>query len=373
MRLCYVANYSIHTRRWVEYFAARGHDVHLITVQPPRPPLPAGVTLHDLTQSGPTSKFRYLTWARQTRKIVRQLRPDVLHAHQVNRPGWVAAAAGFHPFVVTAWGSDLLVTPHESWIMRQITRWVLRRADYVTCLSRNLADAARALGADPSALDVAPWGINTDLFHPAADRAALRARLGLSPGPVILSPRSLKPLYNPLDIAAAIPAVLHSLPSAQFIVRTHIFDPGTLDRFKAEIQQQGAGTAVRYIGDLDSEQAIADLYRASDVIVSVPSSDGTPASVLEALACGALPVLSDLPSLREWIEDERHGLFVPLHDVEAIGHAIVRLVTDEPLRDSMKNNVARLIAERADSEVLMEQNEQIYERLLGKGRRDGKA
>jgi L-malate glycosyltransferase len=363
MRLCYVANYGIHTLRWVRHFADRGHDVHLITVLPSRPPLPANVTVYDLTEGTTRSKLRYPIWSVRVRKILRALQPDILHAHQAAVPGWIAAAAGFHPFIVTAWGSDLLVAPRTSWLVRVLTSWVLRQADYVTCVSRDLADAARALGADPSRLAVAPWGVNTEIFYPS-DPGNIRAQLGLGPGPVILSPRSLKQIYNPLDIAAAIPRVLQAVPAAQFVIRAHVFDSDLLERFKAIIRRGGAEPAVRYVGELGGDQAIADLYRASDVIVSVPSSDGTPSSVLEALACGALPVLTDLPSLREWVEDERHGLFVPVGDVEAIAQAVIRLSTDNPLRARMKANVAHLIAERADSSILMEQNTRIYERLI---------
>ncbi|MBN1661419.1 MAG: glycosyltransferase [Anaerolineae bacterium] len=363
MRICYVASYSIHVLRWVKYFAERGHDVHLVITQPADLPLIPSVTVHDLTAGTPTSKLGYPIWIVRARKLVRAIQPDILHAHQVSRPGWIAAATGFHPLLVTVWGSDLFLAAHKSWALHRLARWVLHSADYVTCVSRSLAEAARELGVDASLVEVAPWGVDTNVYYPSP-AGSTRAQLGLGPGPVILSPRSLKAIYNPLDIAAAIPRVLQAVPSAQFVIRTHVFDPDLLEQFKAIVRRGGAEPAVRYVGDLGSEEAIADLYRVSDVIVSVPSSDGTPSSVLEALACGALPVLSDLPSLREWIEHERHGLFVPVGDVEAIGQAIIRLVTDEQLRNQIKINAARLVAERADSKMLMERNERIYERLL---------
>jgi glycosyltransferase involved in cell wall biosynthesis len=368
MRLCYIANLSIHTQRWARYFVEHGHHVHVISFRAARTgtvPMPTGVPVHDLTSGINVRKLSYPVWARTVRRLVREIQPDVLHAHQVAGAGWLGVLSGYRPLVVTAWGSDLLVNARHSWIQRELARWVLRKADYVTCVSQSLATAALALGANPQRLEVTPWGVDTGIYHPALDGEGLRTKLGLEPGPIVLSPRSLKALYNPLDIAHAIPMVLKKIPSAQFIIRTHVRDEDLLIQFRSIIQQSGAGEAVRYIGDLPDEHAIANLYRVSDVIVSVPSSDGAPSSVLEALACGAVPVLSDVPSLHEWVQHGQEGLFVPIGDVPALSQAIIGLLSDEELRSKMQANGAHLIAQRADSKVCMHRNEEIYRQLIG--------
>ena len=366
MRLCYIANpNSIHTRRGLRYFVERGHAVHLIALRTPQQPVPDGVVLYDLAAQINVRKLRYLPWVRRVRQTVRRVRPDVLHAHQVANAGWLGAAAGYHPFVVTAWGSDLLVGPRRFWAQRQLARWVLRRADYVTCVSQSLGEAARALGVAPSRLEVAPWGVDSDIYQPPVDRTALRAELGFGAEPLVLSLRAMRPLYNPLDIARSIPLVLDQVPTAGFLIRTYSCDPAVLAEFQTIIEQHHATHAVRYVADLGDEQAIADHYRMADVAVSVPSSDGTPSSVLEALACGVVPVVSDVPSLHEWIEHEQQGLFVPVGDVTAISAAIVRLLKDEGLRKALSANAVRLVRQRADSRVWMLHMEEIYQRLTG--------
>jgi glycosyltransferase involved in cell wall biosynthesis len=370
LRLCLVANpYSIHTQRWLRYFVERGHDVHLIGLSAkrgslPQANIPSGVTFYDLMARGNVRKLRYLVWGLAARRIVRRVRPDILHAHQVAGLGWVGAVTGYHPFVVTAWGSDLLVGPRRFWTQRVLARWVLRRADYVTCVSENLAQVACSLGADPQRLEVAPWGVDTDVFYPDSDRDDLRARLGLGTGPLVLSSRAMQVIYNPLDIANAIPRVLEKVPTTRFIIRTYNPDHDVLSHFQDLVEEHQATNAVKYIGDLPDEHSIADLYRVADVAVSVPSSDGTPSSVLEALACGAALVLSDLPSLREWITPDLEGLYVPVGNVEAIGAAITRLLTDQPLWNRLRVNGIRLIRQRADARVLMNQSEQIYHRII---------
>ena len=364
MRLCYVASWNIHVRRWIRYFAEQGHEVHLFTIQRPQESVPPGVEVHDLTALFRVRKLRFLVWGWHVRRMVRALRPDVLHAHQIAGGGWLGAAAGYHPLVVTAGGSDLLLTARRSRVQRLLARWVLQSADYVTCVSRNLAQAALALGADASRLEVAPWGVDTQVFFPAADRQQAVERLGLEPGRYVLSPRALMPVYNPLDIARAIPLVLAQVPAARFIVRTHIHDADLLAAFRAIVAGAGCEATVQYVGDLPDDRAIAELYRAAEVVVSVPSSDGTPSSVLEALACGTVPVVSDLPSLHEWIDDGREGLFVPPGDVPAIARAVVRVLADDQLRARMRRQGREMVEQRADSQVWMRRSAEIYQELL---------
>jgi glycosyltransferase involved in cell wall biosynthesis len=364
LRLCHIGNpNSIHVYRHLQFFASRGHEVILLGNHPPEKPLPNGVILHDLTAQTNLRKLRFLAWAAAVRRIVRQLEPDLLHAHSVANAGWLGAAAGFHPLVVTAWGSDLLVAPKRSRLQRYLARWVLRKADYVTCVSDDLVRAAGSLGADPDRLEVVQWGVDTMVFHPASDRSALRSQLGFGPGPLVLSLRAMRAIYNPLDIARAIPLIVDQVPDVQFLILVYGEDPSLLAEFQAIVQSQCVTEHVRYVDEQGSDEAIADLNRIADIAVSVSSSDGTPVSVLEAMACGAALVVSDLPSLREWIQDEREGLIVPVSDVQALSRAVVRLLQDPVLRHQIQTKSQVLVRERADRRVWMARTEEIYRQM----------
>jgi len=367
MRLCLIANRSIHTQRFARRLLDMGHEVFLLGFGAAHVPMPQGVRMLNAALGSSRAvpgKLRWPLWARAVRRTVHDLRPDVLHAHQVATGGWLGAAAGYHPFLVTAWGSDLMIGAQHSRTQRWLARWVLRSADCVTCVSKRLAEAALELGAEPDRVEVTPWGVDTAVYHPPEDPVSARRRLGSGHGPVVLSARSVKPIYNPLDIARAIPLVLRRCPTAIFVVRSHNSDLRLLEQFRETVSAAGAEASVRYVGDLPDDQAIADLYRTADVVVSVPSSDGTPSSVLEALACGAVPVVSDLPSLREWVDHEKNALIVPVHDVDALAASIVRLLSEEGLRRALAVAGADLVRIRADTRVWMRRYEEIYEGLL---------
>lgn len=361
MKLCVIGNpNSLHTHRWISYFVRREYQVHLIGQRVPKRPVPAGVIFHDLTRLTRIRKLRFLIWALVIRRWVRQIQPDLLHAHGVASSGWLGAAAGFHPLLITAHGSDLLLLEQRSWFHRQLSLWALKKADYITCVSQDLAQKARVLGIEPERLETVYLGVDTEVFHPET----IRSRLNLGPGPVVLSIRATKPIYNPLDIAQAIPLVCQQVPLARFVILTYNADPTLLAQFQSIVQRGGVATAVQYVGELADDHAIADYYRAADIAISIPSSDGTPKSVQEAMACGTPVIVSDVPSLHEWVKHEREGLFVPVGDVKAIGAAMVRLLTDNTLCHKLGANSARSIRQRADSKVWMHRSEEIYRRLL---------
>jgi glycosyltransferase involved in cell wall biosynthesis len=249
----------------------------------------------------------------------------------------------------------LLLGVRRSPVQRLLARFVLSRADYVTCVSAPLVQAARALGVPAERVELAPRGIDIAHFHPG-EASSVRP-------PVVLSLRGIHPVYNPLVIARAIPAVLAHRPDAYFLICTYSVDAALLARFRQIVAQAGSADSVAYIGDLRDDQAIADLCRRAAVAVSVPSSDGTPQSVLEAMACGAVPVLSDLPSLRDWVRPEVEGLFVPVGDAEALAAAILRLLNDQALRSSAQAAAVQRVRALADRHVRMQRYDHIYREL----------
>lgn len=366
MKICVIGNpNTVHIRRWIEYLISKRYSVHWIGEHTPIVRLPEGVIFHDLTKLTNIRKLRYLVWTARVNRILQSIKPDVVHAHGVVSAGWLGAAAGYHPFMVTAHGSDLILLDQRSGIYRMLTRWVLRRADYVTCVSKYLATRAKALGAKPDHVEVVYLGVDLEVFHPPARQELIRRRLHLGEGPLVLSIRAMKPTYHLLDLAKAIPSVLEHVPQVCFLVFTYNIDQGYLSRFREILSEQIASGAVRFVEALKDDQAIAEYYQACDIAISVPSSDGTPKSVQEAMACGIPVVVSDVPGLHEWIANGKEGLFVPVGDIYAISQAIIQLLLDERLRRQMGRNAFEKIRRQADLRHWSQRAEEIYIELAG--------
>jgi glycosyltransferase involved in cell wall biosynthesis len=234
------------------------------------------------------------TWLRG---LMRESRPHVVHVQWMEY-ALLAALYGARPLVATAWGSDVYLATR---FYRVANRFVVRRADAVLTDSVDLLDALIGLGAPPNRAAVMNWGVDLGLFHPPeGGRGALRRRLGLDDVPTILSPRWLRDPYNPEVILAAFDRVADEVPEAQLILK----------HLATEEPDLGASRhrdRVRVVGHVPYEQ-IPDYYRAADVCVSIPSSDSSPRSVWEAMACGCPCVVSDLPWVLRLIQDPgQHG------------------------------------------------------------------
>jgi L-malate glycosyltransferase len=375
-RLCLIGNPdSIHVRRWAEHFAAREFDVHIVTFYSPQQGSPAGVTVDFLRRRADAvagnssarttlSRFpgllRLATAARLVgagfRRAVARLEPDLVHAHYVSDYGFLAALTGRHPLVVSAWGSDLLVDPQRSAVTGAMVRWVLSRSELVTYDSHQVAGAARRLGARPQQMLEVVMGVEDEYMRLAADATAPARR-----APLIVSLRSLeRPLYSVELIVRAMPAVLRAQPDARLLIGNDGALRSHLERLASEL---GVSRSVEFIGFVQRPRQLAELLGRAAVYVSVPSSDGTSVTLLEAMAAGAYPVVSDLLSNGEWI-DATGGELVPVGGMSELAAAMVRGLSQPDRRERAAMRNLDVVRSRGLWEQNMARVEDAYRRLM---------
>jgi glycosyltransferase involved in cell wall biosynthesis len=286
----------------------------------------------------PVGAAAHVRWIR---RLCREETPDVVHAHWLCGFAALAAVADASPLVAMAWGSDVLRAGRVKTLANRIA---LRRARLALADSGAVLDRMVALGARPDTARLVSWGVDLEAFTPPSEpRTRLRARLGLGAGPVVLSPRSLTPVYNPATIMAAFERVRARVPDAQLVLKHMSAGPPPA---------LAAGEGVHVVGHVPYAR-MADYYRAADVCVSIPSSDSAPRSVWEAMACGCPVVLSDLPWVREQIEPAVDALLVPV-DAGAVGAALTRVLTDPALARRLGQRGRALVEARHDREVEMD-------------------
>ncbi len=129
------------------------------------------------------------------------------------------------------------------------------------------------------------------------------------------------------------------------------------------IDRLGIRDAVILLERLDSIEMAHLLHRA-DIAVSPSEHDGTPNSLLEAMACGAFPIAGDLESLREWIDDGWNGLLVDPGDASALAAAVLQALEEPELQRQATDHNRRLVRERAQRQYVMEQAADFYRAIL---------
>ena len=345
---------SVHTRRWVAAVADRGAEAIVITRQPGEVPGAKEV----IAIAPGTDKLTWFQALPEVRRVAREVaarfQPTLVHGHYVTSYGLWAAMCGLKlPTVLTAWGSDILVTPRDSRLMRLVVAWSLRHADLITADPMDMIDEIARYHPQAPCHQIL-WGADTDVFTPS-EWPAEPSHFD------VVSLRSWEPNYNIDTIVDGFARFAAQRPQAQ--ARLHLLGGGSLsDALRAQVAGLGLSDQVQFHGRVNDVQMVRAIQQ-SRVSVSVPTSDATSVSVLESMACG-LPVLaSDLPANRQWI-DAQGGWVVPVRDAQAVCDALLQ-AHDHPAQSAQMGLHNRERIERdASRRGQMDAMWRLYQKLL---------
>ncbi|MHA1909158.1 MAG: glycosyltransferase, partial [Candidatus Thorarchaeota archaeon] len=181
MRICYLANASTgHMERWVKYFVEQGHDVHMISFEEPRTKM-EGVTIHHV----PTRKkliipFTFYKKIGQFKKIIEEIQPDIVHGHYITKYGIMAPFVGFQPYVLSAWGSDLLLDVKGvglGQLLKRYAKKTIQKAQNVHTDGIKTKQAILDLGGEEDKILLSFFGIESDSFTRERRSEELRNKL----------------------------------------------------------------------------------------------------------------------------------------------------------------------------------------------------
>lgn len=337
---------SPHTRRFAASVAAAGPEV--VVAGFGGPPLP-GVEIVDLGSG--THRGRFLRGVPRLRRVLREVRPHVVNAHFVSSYGVMTDLAGpTAPVVATAWGSDVLWLSRRPGWHRGLVARALRRAAVVTYDSEDVCAIVAA---------VAP-AVSRRCVRFGPERAWCEAPRAEQP--VVLSSRRPVDFYNVDTVVAAFARVAPRFPGWRLDVLTYgLAVPG----LEAQVSRLGLGDRVRFVPALGRAELRA-LLLSSAVFCSVPSSDAAAASLLEGMAAGSFPIVSDLPANREWIEHERNGLVVTARSVDGLATALAHAMASPGLRSRARAHNRPVIARTASWERSVDDVVQLFEQLVAR-------
>ena len=383
MRICYIANAgSLHTYSWLRYFAENGHQVYLVSLISNNPNIDfvsagikenfldtrlkikklraeyekIGVEMYPLDITHP---FKIPIALLKTRRYIRRLKPDIVHAHYVSTNGFLGTFSGFHPFVITAWGSDI-VTDVKGLKKRLIT-YALKGLDLITCDGGNLRKALIELGAEPQKIYRICWGTDTRKFNPEQRSEKIREDLGISNSPTIISSKNLEPGYDIESLVKSIPLVLKKVPEAKFVIAGRGSQETELKQLAKSL---GVSDSVRFVGWIPSDE-YPQYLASADIYVCTSLSDGGLAiSTKEAMACELPVVITDLEVNTEWIKDEENGFIVSLKDPKTLAEKITYLIEHEDIRMKFGELGRKMVKERFEYDKELKKVENLYEQLI---------
>ncbi len=357
-------------QRWIKYFIDKGHEVHVITHEPAEI---EGAHTHDIFS--PTSPFFYKIpiiarffyfWheryqTKKMRKLLEEIEPDILDAHYLTSYGIPASRLRFHPFIITIWGSDVLLAPNEFGKKHvALMKKALREADIILCFGEHTRDEVIKLGKEPDRVKTALLGVDTQIFYPQPKDRKLRLSLGILDSPTVVSIRNFEPVYDIETLIQAIPSVLSQSPEAKFVIAGEGSQRDCLEELAKSL---GIWERIRFVGRIAHDE-LPKYLTSADIYVSTSLSDsGASISLLEAIACGLPAIVTDVGDVRKWIENGKNGFVIPVKSAELLAEKIVYLLRNGDLRKKARKANRVLVEEKASFEKEMGKVERLYQEL----------
>ncbi len=319
MRICFLADSeSIHTKRWCAHFHALGHEIHLISLK--NSPIENVHFYHldagDISVKGGNKKV--LFQGGKVRRLIKKIKPDILHAHYATSYGWLGARSGFHPFLVTALGTDVLISPIHSSLYRKMVRYIFKKADAITLMADHMKKVILDYDlGDLNKFSVVPFGIDTNIFN-------AKNRNVTSESFIITSTRNFEDVYNIPHLLKSVSKLKDKIPG----IKLNLIGDGSKRKMvETMVEELDLKSITTFYGKVQQSK-IAEVLKDSHLFVSVSLSDGNNISLNEAMACGSICVASDIPANTQWITDKENGFLVKTNDVETLSDVILKVYQD---------------------------------------------
>lgn len=360
--VCYISPISIHSVRYLEEFQLRGYNTSIIAdsqtwIAPALTSIPV-YTLPGLTRKN--APQRYIPNLLKAIKILKRIKPDLVHIHAQHYYSPAATICNI-PYILTSWGTEVLTLPIENTLIRISSRNAAMRASRVTVDANLLKTMWRQIGIPDNKIEVIPFGVDLKIFNPEVDGAKIRKKHGIEKSDIVLI--STRPLYNHHynieSLIHAIPLIMKSCEHVKFIIKGEGPLKGHLQNLANKL---GISEHIHFVGLVPHDQ-MANYLKAADIYVSTCYVDTTSVSLLEAMACGLAPIVTDILGNREWITDGVNGFLFPPKNPQALAEKAVYLIRDEDLRKRFGERCFQTANQRASWAESISNMERIYQSI----------
>lgn len=348
--------YSEHTEKWAIGLAAQNVKVGLFSFNKASYPWYEGVAnievlyepSNQLGATSDTGKLAYLKHVGLLKQALREFKPHVLHAHYATSYGLIGALSGFHPLVISAWGTDVMKFPQKNLLNRLMLKYNLRKADAICATSFTIREYLKPV-TDKN-VQVIPFGVDTDVF------CKKQVDSIFSFGAFVYgSIKPLNSLYNTDVMISAFATLKKRHPERQIklLVIGEGPESANLERLVGKLHLE---RDVVFTGRVPFAK-IADYYNMLDVLVNVSDYESFGVSVIEAMACEKPVIVTNTGGLKEIVENDKFGSLVEIRDVDQTAAEMEKYLLDPALttrvgkrgrekvieKYSWKNNIRQMI------------------------------
>jgi len=324
MRLFYIAfGQSPHTIKWVSYFRDCGEQVMLVSFYPAEPI--DGIDLRYINCSNRYSPFLKVG---KVKRLIDEFKPDILHAHYASSCGMVAALSGFHPFVLSVWGDDILEFPNKSPIHRWAMAKTLWRADYLTATSMMLAHETGKLTAKKKEIRVIPFGVDLKKFPFRQRKQKETLTIGIV--------KYLSPKYGVEFLIRAFGSLSERYKNLKLVI---VGDGPIRAQLQGLADKLGLGAKVVFAGSVPNER-VPEFLADFDIFAmpSIGQGEIFGVAAVEAMATGLPVVATRVGGLPEVIKDGKTGKLIEPANIQQLSDALEYYIKSPEIRAEHGHN-----------------------------------
>ena len=349
MKICLLAPAnSIHTRKIAYSLVRDGYEVSICTFHNAELP---GINVAYLPPIAPPfKKLNYILNVPRIKRVIKDMNPDILHAHYVSSYGIVSYLTGFHPLAISVWGSDIYDRPKNP-LFRLFIRQALMKAEVVLSTSKTMAEQTEKFVPDREIV-VTPFGIDLAEFYPIEKGSSSEFIIGTA--------RTLHPKYGIEYLIKAFAIFLEDVPRAKLVIAG---DGPQKDELVNITKSLGIEENVRFLGFIPHNE-LQWVMAGVDIFCMPSESESFGVAALEAQACGVPVVSSKIGGLSETVIDGKTGFLVEPKNPRAIAERLLFLYRNPAIRKNMGKEARKFVTEYYNWSENIKIIERVYDKLM---------
>jgi glycosyltransferase involved in cell wall biosynthesis len=363
MKVIYFSlDYTPHDHRFLAALSETGHQVYYVRLQRGRRqtedrPVPSNI--EQVLWEGGQDIFRWRDLPKYVmglRRIVKRIRPDLIHAGPIQTCAFIAVLSGFRPILTMSWGFDLMKDVYRGRWWEFATRYTLKHSTCFTSDAMITRDKAVTFGMDPGKTVVFPWGVDLAHFTPEPREKPI----GRDKGFTLFCNRSWEPNYGVDVLARAFVRVAAERPDVSLMLLSGGSQAAVI---RQTLIRGGVDDRVAFPGHVGNRE-LPRYYRMADLFISPSHVDGSSVSLMEALACGLPCLVSDIPSNKEWVREGENGWLFHDGDDYELATKILKAVENRKSLPEIGRQARATAEDRADWKKNFNKLLQAYEMTL---------
>lgn len=355
MKLCFLGDAnSIHIKKICYFFRDRGYDISVISLNDGNID---GVKVYSMNEkidsSNKTlSKIKYLKNIFKIKKLLNEIKPDILHAHYASSYGLLGSILNYKPYLLTVWGSDIYDFPKKSFIHKNIIRFNFKKSDMILSISKAMTKEIN-LYTDKS-IYVVPFGVNIERFYPDKEKSNEEFTIGII--------KTLEDIYGIDILIRAFEIVQKSVNRS---VKLKIAGKGSKEiQLKELCKTLNIEEKVEFLGYINQEENVSKVFRSFDLAVFPSHYEGFGVAAVEAQACGVPVIISNVTGLMESTSPNVSSLVFEKGDHKDLAEKIIYIINNDDIRKEMAINARNYVVENYNINMNFDYMDKLYKEIF---------